>query len=142
MSAATTQAPNKPEQQQAGAETAEQQRKPVALEEDDEFEDFPVEGMDMEPCAAVSVTDEIKANPDLLSVDWPQEEAEVPGATNSDHLWEESWDDDDTNEDFSKQLQCVAPFLPPCPLARFTPENQRDAWRYPLCHPFPRNPTS
>lgn len=44
MSAATTQAANKPEQQAAGTEVAEQQRKPVALEEDDEFEDFPVEG--------------------------------------------------------------------------------------------------
>lgn len=50
----------------------------MALEEDDEFEDFPVE-------------------------DWPPEESEMPG-TNA-HLWEESWDDDDTNEDFSKQLK-------------------------------------
>ncbi|KIW91035.1 uncharacterized protein Z519_07929 [Cladophialophora bantiana CBS 173.52] len=48
------------------------------LEEDDEFEDFPVE-------------------------DWSQEDAEVPGGTT--HLWEESWDDDDENEDFSKQLK-------------------------------------
>lgn len=45
MSASATEAPNKPEQQAAGTETAEQQRKPVALEEDDEFEDFPVEGV-------------------------------------------------------------------------------------------------
>ncbi|RMZ78912.1 hypothetical protein DV737_g3696, partial [Chaetothyriales sp. CBS 132003] len=51
---------------------------PAILEEDDEFEDFPVE-------------------------DWPQEEAEVPGGTT--HLWEESWDDDDENEEFSKQLR-------------------------------------
>jgi 26 proteasome complex subunit DSS1 len=29
----------------------------------------------------------------------------MPG-TNA-HLWEESWDDDDTNEDFSKQLKYV-----------------------------------
>ncbi|EEQ30986.1 26S proteasome complex subunit [Microsporum canis] len=50
------------------------------LEEDDEFEDFPVE-------------------------DWPQEEAEAPnGGSGNDHLWEESWDDDDASEDFSKQL--------------------------------------
>ncbi|KAL1954658.1 hypothetical protein VTO42DRAFT_852 [Malbranchea cinnamomea] len=79
MSAAASQASNKQEQQ-AGTESIDQQFKPAALEEDDEFEDFPVE-------------------------DWPQEEAEVPGGTNSDHLWEESWDDDDTNEDFSKQLK-------------------------------------
>jgi len=35
--------------------------------------------------------------------DWPQEEAEVPG--DNAHLWEESWDDDDTSEDFSAQLK-------------------------------------
>ncbi|OCT52336.1 putative 26S proteasome complex subunit sem-1 [Cladophialophora carrionii] len=51
---------------------------PAMLEEDDEFEDFPVE-------------------------DWSQEDTEVPGGTT--HLWEESWDDDDENEDFSKQLK-------------------------------------
>ncbi|EXJ77345.1 26 proteasome complex subunit DSS1 [Capronia epimyces CBS 606.96] len=51
---------------------------PALLEEDDEFEDFPVE-------------------------DWAQEDAEVPGGAT--HLWEESWDDDDQNEDFSKQLK-------------------------------------
>jgi len=50
----------------------------AALEEDDEFEDFPVEN-------------------------WAQEEAEVPG--DNTHLWEESWDDDDTSEDFSAQLK-------------------------------------
>lgn len=41
--------------------------------------------------------------------DWPQEEAEqtTGSAANggSEHLWEESWDDDDAAEDFSKQLQ-------------------------------------
>ncbi|KAI9051136.1 hypothetical protein LZ554_005238 [Drepanopeziza brunnea f. sp. 'monogermtubi'] len=52
----------------------------AALEEDDEFEDFPVEN-------------------------WTQEEAEVPGSSGNTHLWEESWDDDDTSEDFSAQLK-------------------------------------
>ena len=51
---------------------------PALLEEDDEFEDFPVE-------------------------DWNQEDTEVPGGTT--HLWEESWDDDDEGEEFSKQLR-------------------------------------
>lgn len=38
--------------------------------------------------------------------DWPHEDAEVPGeGANNTHLWEESWDDDDTSEDFSKQLK-------------------------------------
>merc|ERR1712093_734907 len=50
----------------------------AALEEDDEFEDSPVEN-------------------------WTQEETEVPG--DNTHLWEESWDDDDTSEDFSAQLK-------------------------------------
>ncbi|KAF6236734.1 hypothetical protein HO173_005025 [Letharia columbiana] len=60
----------------------DQQKPAAALEEDDEFEDFPVD-------------------------DWAPEESEVPpgqeGGTT--HLWEESWDDDDTSEDFSKQLK-------------------------------------
>jgi len=50
----------------------------AALEEDDEFEDFPVEN-------------------------WTQEDTEVSG--DNTHLWEESWDDDDTSEDFSAQLK-------------------------------------
>lgn len=67
---------------QTGNLPTKQQNPPATLEEDDEFEDFPVE-------------------------DWPQEDAETHGASGTDnvHLWEESWDDDDTNEDFSKQLK-------------------------------------
>ncbi|KAL4935455.1 DSS1/SEM1 family-domain-containing protein [Aspergillus oleicola] len=58
-----------------------QQQKPTALEEDDEFEDFPVD-------------------------DWPENETEQATANgNNVHLWEESWDDDDAAEDFSKQLK-------------------------------------
>ncbi|KAL6703189.1 26S proteasome complex subunit [Coniothyrium glycines] len=54
-------------------------KKPATqLEEDDEFEDFPVE-------------------------DWTEEETQIPGG--NAHLWEESWDDDDTNEDFAVQLK-------------------------------------
>ncbi|KAF1946120.1 hypothetical protein EJ02DRAFT_500257 [Clathrospora elynae] len=55
------------------------EKKPAAqLEEDDEFEDFPVE-------------------------DWTEEETQIPSGNT--HLWEESWDDDDTNEDFAVQLR-------------------------------------
>jgi len=57
---------------------AKDQKPAAALEEDDEFEDFPVE-------------------------DWTQDDAEVAG--DNTHLWEESWDDDDTSEDFSAQLK-------------------------------------
>ncbi|KAK5137375.1 26S proteasome complex subunit [Meristemomyces frigidus] len=59
---------------------ASQPQKPAAqLEEDDEFEDFPIE-------------------------DWAKEE-EVGAQANNTHLWEESWDDDDTSDDFSVQLK-------------------------------------
>ncbi|KAE8159990.1 DSS1/SEM1 family-domain-containing protein [Aspergillus tamarii] len=76
----STQSHDKPE-----ASQQPQQQKPPVLEEDDEFEDFPIE-------------------------DWPQEETEqASGSANgaNNHLWEESWDDDDAAEDFSKQLKCV-----------------------------------
>ncbi|KAF2484342.1 DSS1/SEM1 family-domain-containing protein [Neohortaea acidophila] len=57
-----------------------QNQKPAAqLEEDDEFEDFTVE-------------------------DWAKEEEVGAQGTNT-HLWEESWDDDDTSDDFSVQLK-------------------------------------
>ena len=41
-----------------------------------------------------------------FGADWSQEDTEVPGG--SSHLWEESWDDDDENEDFSKQLKYLS----------------------------------
>ncbi|KAF2735210.1 26 proteasome-like protein complex subunit Sem1, partial [Polyplosphaeria fusca] len=57
----------------------EADKKPTApLEEDDEFEDFPIE-------------------------DWQEEDTQLPG--NNSHLWEESWDDDDANDDFAVQLK-------------------------------------
>jgi len=58
-------------------------QKPTAqLEEDDEFEDFPVE-------------------------DWPTEEevGTAGSGAGTTHLWEESWDDDDTSDEFSAQLR-------------------------------------
>ncbi|KAF2199920.1 hypothetical protein GQ43DRAFT_482034 [Delitschia confertaspora ATCC 74209] len=62
-----------------GDASKENLQKPAAqLEEDDEFEDFPVE-------------------------DWAEEETQLPGGNT--HLWEESWDDDDTSEEFSVQLK-------------------------------------
>ncbi|KAK3389239.1 DSS1/SEM1 family-domain-containing protein [Podospora didyma] len=58
-----------------------EQKTAAALEEDDEFEDFPVD-------------------------DWPAEETEAAnGSEGTQHLWEESWDDDDTSDDFSAQLK-------------------------------------
>lgn len=55
------------------------EKKPATqLEEDDEFEDFPVEN-------------------------WTVEDTQIPNGNT--HLWEESWDDDDTNDDFAVQLR-------------------------------------
>ncbi|KAK8251719.1 DSS1/SEM1 family-domain-containing protein [Phyllosticta capitalensis] len=64
----------------AGDKATENNKPAAALEEDDEFEDFPSE-------------------------DWDTEDAELPAAGANTHLWEESWDDDDTSEDFSAQLK-------------------------------------
>jgi hypothetical protein len=67
--------------------------------------------------------------------DWPAEETESAAQTASgngttEHLWEESWDDDDTSDDFSAQLRYVffslclrsSPFaalhMPPLSLSR------------------------
>ncbi|KNG51370.1 dss1 sem1 domain-containing protein [Stemphylium lycopersici] len=57
---------------------APEKKAATQLEEDDEFEDFPVE-------------------------DWTEEETQIPNGNT--HLWEESWDDDDTNDDFAVQLR-------------------------------------
>lgn len=49
-----------------------------------------------------------------MDADWPQEETEQGSSSANGgnvHLWEESWDDDDASEDFSKQLRCVS-FIP------------------------------
>ncbi|TKA80328.1 hypothetical protein B0A55_02202 [Friedmanniomyces simplex] len=63
-------------------DNSQAQPKPAAaqLDEDDEFEDFPVE--------------EVGA----------QQQQQQQQANNT-HLWEESWDDDDTSDDFSVQLK-------------------------------------
>ena len=73
-----------------------QSQAPALLEEDDEFEDFPVEGL--------SIPSTLQMRSAEISVtDWTVEEATAPGGNT--HLWEESWDDDDQNEEFSKQLK-------------------------------------
>jgi 26 proteasome complex subunit DSS1 len=107
-------------------------QKPAApLEEDDEFEDFPVEGTDSLPRLARPPPGETSKRKDgheevlcthlwrgsrdkdstskhidteaNLSLDWAEEETQLPGG--NAHLWEESWDDDDTNEEFAVQLR-------------------------------------
>ncbi|CEJ58970.1 hypothetical protein PMG11_07609 [Penicillium brasilianum] len=90
------------------SEQPQQQQKPQVLEEDDEFEDFPVEGK-LSLYARASTTASSRGHVLTVSLpDWPQEEAEQNGSAangGNEHLWEESWDDDDAAEDFSKQLR-------------------------------------
>lgn len=43
--------------------------------------------------------------------DWSVEETEAANSGETKHLWEESWDDDDTSDDFSHQLKYVTPLL-------------------------------
>lgn len=47
----------------------------------------------------------------MVDIDWADNETEAAAQANegesSKHLWEESWDDDDTSDDFSQQLKYV-----------------------------------
>lgn len=80
------------------------------LEEDDEFEEFVAQGT--HPSSAVH------ANIDSRSVhlDWDDSQTDLahlggaaPGAAQSagNKLWEDNWDDDDIEDEFSVQLRCV-----------------------------------
>jgi 26 proteasome complex subunit DSS1 len=82
------------------------------LEEDDEFEEFAVQG-----------TSQVRFQPldAKRPIDWDDAQTELahlggaqPGAAKSggDKLWEDNWDDDDIEDDFSVQLRCVTVLLP------------------------------
>ncbi|KAK7193541.1 26S proteasome complex subunit [Paraphaeosphaeria sporulosa] len=75
-SAATTKAVT--DDKSKNGEPAAEKKPAAQLEEDDEFEDFPAE-------------------------DWTEEDTQIPGGNT--HLWEESWDDDDTSDEFAVQLR-------------------------------------
>lgn len=109
-------------------------KSPTALEEDDEFEDFPVEGaliflLEPSPPFLASSHDPSGVRCKMwltwqTKTDWPAEETEAAnGGETTKHLWEESWDDDDTSDDFSKQLKYARPPppLPPSPLPEPSP---------------------
>lgn len=106
---ATTQQKAEPTPESQTAET--RYVPPVGqLDEDDEFEEFEMPGA-------------------LWLTDWPDsangvqgtgDAAQAPGAatialdmsgsvqSGGDHLWEDNWDDDDVEDDFSKALRCVS----------------------------------
>lgn len=47
---------------------------------------------------------ETSAGANKARVDWAKED-EVGQQAGNTHLWEESWDDDDTSDDFAVQLK-------------------------------------
>ena len=84
-----------------------QPQKPAAqLEEDDEFEDFPVEGRSEGDIQSEDDDLNTRWKTDLggMTIDWAKED-EVGQQAGNTHLWEESWDDDDTSDDFAVQLK-------------------------------------
>jgi 26 proteasome complex subunit DSS1 len=87
-------------QQQQQKLTEEQSKKNLAqlgaLEEDDEFEEFAAEGRFL-ICQNVN-----NSSIDLVTcIDWGENEEDQ----NDAHFWEDNWDDDDVEDDFSKQLR-------------------------------------
>lgn len=102
---------------EAGKPEEVNKKSATALEEDDEFEDFPVEGtLPWIACSLASsepvrhTREETRLTLPFVFVDWPAEETEAAatkGGETTKHLWEESWDDDDTSDDFSQQLKYV-----------------------------------
>lgn len=87
-------------------------QKPVTqLEEDDEFEDFPVEGTPTKEleCRRQATSKTVREMEQRANqaTDWPTEEELGSSGTGTTHLWEESWDDDDTSNEFSVQLKYV-----------------------------------
>lgn len=89
-----------------------QQKSAAALEEDDEFEDFPVEGTRQPPPSRPSFCSLRERTWLTTQADWSVEETEAANSGETKHLWEESWDDDDTSDDFSQQLKYVTPPQP------------------------------
>ncbi|KAG6004100.1 hypothetical protein E4U43_000797 [Claviceps pusilla] len=89
------------------AEDKKPEQKTV-LGEDDEFEDFPVDG-ESDRSAHDRCDPDPKLRPEekplTSEIDWPEEQTEAAQSGETKHLWEESWDDDDTTDDFSKQLK-------------------------------------
>lgn len=85
------------------------------LEEDDEFEEFAVAGAS--PCTTGSVLRNATLTvlrSFFCRVDWDDSQTDLahlggatPGAAKSggDKLWEDNWDDDDIEDEFSVQLR-------------------------------------
>lgn len=72
-----------------------------ALEEDDEFEEFEAEDWDDSEASLNQISTSIKGKADSANNGQAN-----PGSNGSnDNLWEDNWDDDDIEDDFSVQLR-------------------------------------
>ena len=97
------------------------------LEEDDEFEEFPVQGEhahvpNFRTVSYASSATRSARRYTLKHLDWDDSQTDLanlggPGAAGSaaagDKLWEDNWDDDDIEEEFSTQLRSFALSIPP-----------------------------
>jgi 26 proteasome complex subunit DSS1 len=88
------------------------------LEEDDEFEEFPVQG-ELFRCTKTRCNF-AKWLSAPFGLDWDDSQTDLahlrgvaPGAAKSegDKLWEDNWDDDDIEEEFSVQLRYAQSLL-------------------------------
>ncbi|CAG8442208.1 5903_t:CDS:2 [Funneliformis caledonium] len=93
----------------AGGDKQQQQQTPAqketipqlgALEEDDEFEEFASEEVEKwNPLTLIQIWS-LSFNFALDTLDWNETEEDQ-----ETHLWEDNWDDEDVEDDFSKQLR-------------------------------------
>ena len=96
---------SKPAEPSKNEQPTDTQQSLGVLEEDDEFEEFPVAGR--------IFTSRLGRWNLILFLDWNDSETDLahlggaPGAAKSggDKLWEDNWDDDDIEDDFSVQLR-------------------------------------
>jgi 26 proteasome complex subunit DSS1 len=112
MASTTAASSSKQPETEKKAEQPTDERQPHlgVLEEDDEFEEFEVQGAQS---SAIACT-----NPSSIQciIDWEDSQTALahlggaaPGGAKSqgDKLWEDNWDDDDVEEEFSVQLRCA-----------------------------------
>lgn len=84
------------------------------LEEDDEFEEFECAGTDARSTAFFFWGGGLNRRTKTRPLDWDDSQTDLahlngaaPGGANSsgDKLWEDNWDDDDIEDEFSVQLR-------------------------------------
>jgi 26 proteasome complex subunit DSS1 len=115
--AASTSKPEDPAKTTESPKEGEQVPHLSVLEEDDEFEEFAVQGEQRRKPPHPRGTLAFLSNADwaiLTSSDWDDSQTDLahlggvaPGVAKSegDKLWEDNWDDDDIEEEFSVQLR-------------------------------------